>query len=205
MLTIMIHKIDIFISRKFQEYRKILSNTFLFVIPCILISIFIFNILNKNYFEFSKEMGKFGYNLIIFMLFLSPITKIFSNIKILKKISGFRKELGILSFCTLTIHFIGMMLDLNLFNNFKDILKENYLIFGLVAYVLVFILGITSNKFSIEKLRKKWFLLHKLLYVILVLSVIHVVLIRGNLSGYLILVLFIILKLFIYLKFDRKE
>jgi sulfoxide reductase heme-binding subunit YedZ len=201
----MIYKIDNFISDKFKEYRKKLSKVFLFVIPSILISIFIFNIFNTNYFKFSKEMGEFGYNLIIFILFLSPVTKIFSNFKILKDISGFRKELGMLSFWTLTIHFIGMMLDLNLFNNFSSLFLENHLIFGFLAYILIFILGITSNKFSMRMLRKKWFLLHKLLYVVLMLAVVHVVLIKGETEGYLILVGFIILKLFVYFKFDRKK
>jgi sulfoxide reductase heme-binding subunit YedZ len=200
----MLYKIDNIISKKIQEYRKILSNIFLFIIPVILISIFIFNILN-NEFDFAKDMGEFGYNLIIFILFLSPVTKIFSNIKILKNISRFRKELGMLSFWTLSIHTIGMMIDLNLFNNFKDILNENYLIFGFLAYVLIFILGLTSNKFSMRMLGKKWFLLHKLLYVILILSIIHVVLIKGDVRGYLVLVGFLILKLFVYFKFDRKK
>jgi sulfoxide reductase heme-binding subunit YedZ len=201
----MIYKIDNFISCKFKEYRKILSKVFLFVIPSILISIFIFNIYNTNYFKFSKEMGEFGYNLIIFILFLSPVTKIFSNFKILKDISGFCKELGMLSFWILTIHVIGMMLDLNLFNNFSSLFLENYLIFGFLAYILIFILGITSNKFSMRMLRKKWFLLHKLLYIVLVLAVVHVVLIKGETERYLVLVGFFILKLFVYFKFDRKK
>jgi sulfoxide reductase heme-binding subunit YedZ len=198
------YKFDSIISDYFLKYRKRLSFIFLYVIPVMLVSVFLYKLNFGGSVGFSKEMGELGYNLILLMLFISPILKIFSKIKILRFISGFRKELGMLSFWALSVHFVGQSLDLNIFNKIDNLFLYDYLIYGFLAYIGIFILGVTSNKFSMKFFGKKWFLIHKVLYLVLILSVIHVVLIKGDLSGYFVLVLFFILKLFVYLKFDKK-
>ena len=43
-----------------------------------------------------------------------------------------------------------------------EILIRPFLVLGLIAFVIILILGLTSNQLAIRKLRKRWTVLHKL-------------------------------------------
>jgi sulfoxide reductase heme-binding subunit YedZ len=55
----------------------------------------------------------------------------------------------------------------------KDIAKRPYLTIGMLAFVLMVPLAVTSTKAAIARLGKRWRKLHRLTYGIPVLGVIH--------------------------------
>ena len=100
----------------------------------------------------------------------------------LRKISGWnkiirlRRMLGLFVFFYALIHF-GIYLGLDRFLIWpdikKDLTKRPYIIVGFSALLLLLPLVFTSTKKSIRRLGKKWIKLHRLVYVIALLAVLH--------------------------------
>jgi sulfoxide reductase heme-binding subunit YedZ len=93
-----------------------------------------------------------------------------------------RRTLGLLAFSYVLLHFLTwLLLDAQVWVSEyvgwadvkKDILKRPYITIGMLALVLMIPLAITSTKGMIARLGKKWRPLHRLVYVIMVLGVVH--------------------------------
>jgi methionine sulfoxide reductase heme-binding subunit len=87
-----------------------------------------------------------------------------------------RRTLGLFAFGYLTLHWITYaFLDVQLdwAELTKDLLKRPYIYLGMTALVLMVPLAITSTKAMIRRLGRNWGRLHKLIYVIAILGVIH--------------------------------
>ena len=88
----------------------------------------------------------------------------------------FRKTLGLFTFFYAFLHFtIWYWLD----HNFDfalmmaDVIKRPFITMGFIAFVIMSFLAITSNQMSMRILGGKWKMLHRLIYVIAVLALIH--------------------------------
>lgn len=91
------------------------------------------------------------------------------QIPITRVITLFRRQLGILTFLLAFTHYQhvrfapkGLKFDLALFE-----------VFGILALSLMALLFLTSNNLSVAKMGKWWKRLHRLIYVILWLVVLH--------------------------------
>lgn len=100
----------------------------------------------------------------------------------LRRITGWtyplklRRMLGLFAFFYVTIHlFVYAVLDLGLDWSFlaEDILERPYITIGFTAWVLLIPLAVTSNRAMMRLLGKRWKQLHKLVYLIGLLGVIH--------------------------------
>jgi len=58
----------------------------------------------------------------------------------------------------------------------KDIIKRPFITLGFIAFVLLMPLALTSTNKMIRRLKKNWAKLHKLIYLIAVLGVVHFIL-----------------------------
>ena len=92
-----------------------------------------------------------------------------------------RRMLGLFCFFYASIHFsIWLFLDqsLDLQAMFHDVIKRPFITMGFVSLVLLIPLALTSNRWSVRQLGKRWTLLHKLIYIIAItaiaLSLIHI-------------------------------
>jgi len=105
-------------------------------------------------------------------LSVTPLRKISG----LNKIIRLRRMLGLFVFFYALIHF-GIYLGLDRFLIWpdikKDLTKRPYIIVGFSALLLLLPLVFTSTKKSIRRLGKKWIKLHRLVYVIALLAVLH--------------------------------
>ncbi len=87
-----------------------------------------------------------------------------------------RRMLGLYAFFYAFLHFlVWFWLDreLQLGDVTEDILKRPYITVGFSAFLMLIPLAITSNKFSIRRLKQRWQKLHKLVYLISGLGVLH--------------------------------
>ena len=86
-----------------------------------------------------------------------------------------RKYLGLIAFFFVCIHLLVYLYELDF--NFIYILDEmfslRFLLFGYIALILFLPLVVTSNKYSKKILGNYWFILHKLIYIIIFSSLIH--------------------------------
>lgn len=88
----------------------------------------------------------------------------------------FRRAFGLLTFYYVSFHFLTyFILDrgMNLPVIFVDIFKRPYIIIGMVAFLCLIALAVTSNNRAIRAMGRAWGQLHRLVYVIAVLGVTH--------------------------------
>lgn len=130
--------------------------------------------------DMRKEFGEIAMNLLIVILFLSPLAKIF-QMRLLIQLVGIRRELGILMAYLATVHGIGYLLDPEWFSVFigpyvwMDFFAiEPRLILGLGAYLLTLPLLLTSNTLALRFLGgKKWKFLHRSVYGVFFVAIFH--------------------------------
>jgi sulfoxide reductase heme-binding subunit YedZ len=88
----------------------------------------------------------------------------------------FRRLLGLYTFFYLACHFMIWFIadhSLDVIAMGEDIIKRPYITLGFSALLLMLPLAITSNQAMIRRLGKKWKSLHRLVYLILSLGVLH--------------------------------
>jgi methionine sulfoxide reductase heme-binding subunit len=88
-----------------------------------------------------------------------------------------RRTLGLLAFFTALAHFlVYLVLDqtLALGRVLSDVVKRPFIAFGFIALLLLVPLAATSSKRALQRLGfKRWKLLHRLIYVVGVLAIVH--------------------------------
>ncbi|UXY52208.1 protein-methionine-sulfoxide reductase heme-binding subunit MsrQ [Pseudomonas tohonis] len=100
----------------------------------------------------------------------------------LQKLTGWggwiavRRQLGLWCFTYAVLHisaYAVFLLGLDLGQLVKDLSKRPYIIVGALAFTMLLTLAVTSNRFSIRRLGKRWKQLHRLIYPILGLALLH--------------------------------
>ena len=100
----------------------------------------------------------------------------------LKKITGqswpnrFRRMIGLFAFFYASLHmlvFIGLDLSFSWVLFVDEVPQSPYILMGLLTYMLMLPLALTSTKNWQKRLRKSWKKLHRLVYLAAVSAVIH--------------------------------
>jgi len=139
------------------------------------------------------EMGRWAEWLLIFLLFVKPMSVIFS-IKQLSKVIMFRQELGLSCFWLFLIHALGRIVITPL--GLEKLIGVPYLLWGVIAGIVLIILAITSNKKSIMILRSNWKKVQSMAYFALFATLLHTSIVSGEMIKlYVVFGLFIVLKI----------
>lgn len=117
-------------------------------------------------------LGERALQLLIFGLAITPLRK-HLGINLIK----FRRAIGLTAFYLVFAHLlVWLVLDVQLIDQiWADILKRPYITIGMMAFLLMAPLAITSNNLSVRKLGRRWHKLHKLTYGICLLGGLHFV------------------------------
>jgi methionine sulfoxide reductase heme-binding subunit len=122
--------------------------------------------------EVLNVCGKTGLNLLILTLSITPIRRSTG----INRLVAFRRLLGLFAFFYLVLHFLTYaLLDLGLAWDrvFEDITKRPYITVGFTALVLLVPLAVTSTSRLQRRLGRNWIKLHRLIYAIGLLAVVH--------------------------------
>jgi sulfoxide reductase heme-binding subunit YedZ len=122
--------------------------------------------------EVLNVCGKTGLNLLILTLCVTPIRRSTG----LNRLIAFRRPLGLFAFFYLVLHFLTYaLLDLRLAweTIFDDIAERPYITVGFTALVLLVPLAVTSTHALQRRLGRRWAKLHRLIYPIAILAVVH--------------------------------
>ena len=87
-----------------------------------------------------------------------------------------RRQLGLWCFAYIVLHMMAYMvfiLGLDWGQLGVELRKRPYIIVGVIAFVGLLALAVTSNRYSQRRLGARWKKLHKLVYVILGLGLLH--------------------------------
>lgn len=122
-------------------------------------------------------LGETALKLLVVVLAITPLRR-FTGVSLIR----YRRALGLLAFAYVVLHLAAwLFLDIqDPARIWADIVKRPYITIGMVGFVLMIPLAVTSNNWSLRKLGPAWRKLHKLTYPIAVLGAVHfVMLVKG--------------------------
>lgn len=112
--------------------------------------------------------------LLIVSLAISPLRKLFPRLSWLIK---FRRLIGLFAFFYATLHmlaYVALYASFDVHSMLTDIANRHFITMGVIGWVLLLPLALTSTTWAIRKLGgKNWNRLHTLVYVAAVCGVIH--------------------------------
>ena len=160
-----------------MKLNQIYIKRLIFIIslwPILSLSIAIFqNNLGANPVEFiERHFGKWALIFLCLTLSMTPLRRItHMNQWIL-----YRRMLGLFTFFYATVHllcYIGLDYHFAWIDIKNDIIKHRYVLVGFLGWLLLLPLAITSSDKMMRKLKFNWKRLHRLIYLIAILGVLH--------------------------------
>lgn len=100
----------------------------------------------------------------------------------LRRVSGWggwmavRRQLGLWCFFYVVLHlcaYLLFILGLRFDRLLDDVVERPYIIVGLLGFLGLLLMAATSNRYSIRRLGGRWRLLHRLIYLVLALALLH--------------------------------
>lgn len=153
--------------------------------------------------EITHHTGEWTLIFIVLTLTMTPL-KIITNLSIW---ISFRRMLGLFVFFYATLHMLTYVIidyRLDFDSIFKDILTKKFIFAGFTAWLLLLPLALTSSKKAVIFLKDKWKKLHKLIYIIAILGVVHFIwLVKKDLTEPLIYAVIILFLLLFRIKFKK--
>jgi methionine sulfoxide reductase heme-binding subunit len=117
-------------------------------------------------------LGKTGLNLLLLTLAVTPARRLTG----LNALIRLRRLLGIFAFFYVVLHFLTYaVLDLRLQWDtlFVDITQRPYITVGMLALAGMIPLAVTSTRAMQKRLGRRWLSLHKTIYPVAVLALVH--------------------------------
>ena len=145
-----------------------------------------------------KDFWEWWMNLLLMILFISPLYKIFPKFKILSKILILRRQIWIIIWFFILSHLVWYILLNNV--NILELLKNNiinynsYLFWWIWWTIFMIFPFITSNNLSQKILKNKWKIIQQFTYLFFIFGSIHIFLIKGHIWKIIIIFVWLILK-----------
>lgn len=118
------------------------------------------------------RLGLWALRLLLLVLAVTPLRQLTGWSVLLR----FRRMLGLYAFAYASLHLAAyLVLDLRGYwpQLFEDIAKRPYITAGFLAWLLLVPLAVTSTRGWMLRLGRRWAVLHRLVYAIAVLAVLH--------------------------------
>jgi sulfoxide reductase heme-binding subunit YedZ len=132
------------------------------------------------------DLGQGGLILLLLTLSMTPLRRMTAWGGWL----AVRRQLGLWCFFYIVLHLCGYLLfilGLRFDRLLADISERPYIIVGAVALLGLLALALTSNRYSQRRLGARWRQLHRLVYPILALALLHVLwVVRSDMGEWLV-------------------
>ena len=122
--------------------------------------------------ELIHRLGIWGLNFLLITLAVTPLRRLTGKGWLLR----FRRMFGLFAFFYVLMHFLtyaGLDQRFDLPVIFEDIVERPFITVGFTAFLLLIPLALTSTNAMIRRLGRRWQKLHRLVYVIAILGVVH--------------------------------
>ncbi len=155
--------------------------------------------------ELVLETGEWGLRFLLLTLAITPIRTLTKNPAILR----YRRMIGLYTWFYASLHLFAVLTYLLGWSwpiFVEEFAERPYMALGIIAWVLMVPLGVTSNSWAQRKLKRRWKTLHQLTYLIGVLACAHFIwLVRSDFGEALLysVILFILLAFRVVIKFQR--
>jgi sulfoxide reductase heme-binding subunit YedZ len=130
--------------------------------------------LTANPIEYTNRfLGDWALRFLLVSLALTPTARLFK----MNQLIAYRRMIGLWAFAYVCFH-LASYIALDQFFDWseiwKDILKRNFITLGMIAFVLLLPMAITSTKGWIKRLgSRRWKNIHKAIYLIAPLGAVH--------------------------------
>ncbi|MDH5518062.1 MAG: sulfoxide reductase heme-binding subunit YedZ [Gammaproteobacteria bacterium] len=117
-------------------------------------------------------MGSWAIYILLITLSVTPIRKLTGWGGVIR----LRRMLGLFVFFYVCLHFLSYIWFDQYFDwneILKDIIKRPFITLGFATFVLLIPLAVTSNNRMMLRLKKRWKLLHQLIYPIAIMATLH--------------------------------
>ena len=122
--------------------------------------------------EIEHRTGLWALRFLLITLAITPLRQLTGQPDLIR----FRRMLGLYAFFYACLHLTAYLaLDLRGYwtQIFEEIVKRPYITVGFIAWLLLVPLAVTSTAGWIKRLGRNWARLHKLVYAVAVLAVLH--------------------------------
>ena len=122
--------------------------------------------------ELIHRFGIWGLNFLLITLAVTPLRRLTGKSWLLR----FRRMLGLFAFFYVLMHFLtytGLDQHFDLPLIFEDIVERPFITIGFTAFLLLIPLAATSTNAMMKRLGRRWQKLHRLVYLIAILGVVH--------------------------------
>jgi len=122
--------------------------------------------------EMIHFLGKTGLNYLLITLTVTPISKRFKQ----PLLGRLKRLLGLYSFAWVVLHltaFLWLELNWEVSLLIEEVIKRPYLTLGMLAWIILLLLSITSLTAIKRRMKQAWFTLHRWVYVAVLLATIH--------------------------------
>ena len=119
-----------------------------------------------------RSLGDWGIYFLLIGLAISPARKVLK----LNRLIQYRRMIGLFAFFYICMHFLSYIWFDQFFNVseiVKDIIKRPFITVGFTGFLLLVPLALTSTNGMIRRLKKNWARLHKLVYPVSILALLH--------------------------------
>ena len=157
--------------------------------------------LGANPFEvLTRSTGEWTLRFLLITLTMTPLRLLTGSVWPLR----LRRMLGLFTFFYVCVH-LSTYIILDHFFDWDeiiiDIVKRPYITIGMLAFVMLLPLALTSTKKMMKRLGKRWKSLHKLVYAIAILGVLHfLLLVKADLREPIIYAFILLILLLVRLK-----
>ena len=120
----------------------------------------------------SIETGEWALRFLLLTLAITPFRQIFR----VAEIARLRRMIGLFAFFYASIHFLSWMafiLGFRWLAIAEELVERPYITVGFLAYLILFLLGVTSTNSMVRRLGKNWKRLHKFVYAASILAIVH--------------------------------
>ena len=119
-----------------------------------------------------RTTGNWAIYFLLITLAVTPLRELLKQPALIRV----RRMLGLFCFFYAVLHFIsyvwfGQYFDFS--EILKDITKRPFITIGFLSFLMLLPLAVTSNQAMIRRLKKRWKTLHKLVYPISLLTLLH--------------------------------
>lgn len=121
--------------------------------------------------DIEHRLGRSAIYFLMATLAVTPLLRL-TRVNLMR----FRRALGLICFTYVICHLLAwVVFDMSFLwaQMLKDVTKRPYLIFGMLAFLMLLALAVTSNNLSVRRLGRQWRALHRLTYPAAILAVMH--------------------------------
>ena len=120
----------------------------------------------------TDQTGTWALTMLVITLTVTPLRRLTKW----NELITLRRMLGLFAFFYAALHMLTWVVLIHFFDvsfMVEDVVKRPFITIGMVTFLILLALAVTSNRFSLRRLGRRWQTLHRLVYVAAITAVIH--------------------------------